>query len=64
MATPQVVFRSAAVGTVSDEKRTQAGYSVPANTPTRSFSGRSGRTVNVAPAIPCGLRNTGRSAGA
>lgn len=63
MPMPTVVLKSLAVGTVSDEKRTQAGYSEPANRPTFRSSGRSGRTRNTPCATPCGLRKTGRSAG-
>jgi hypothetical protein len=65
MPMPTVVLRSGRDGTVSLEMRSHAGYSFAcAKTPTRSSGGRSGRTTNRARAMPCGLRKTGRRAGA
>ena len=60
---PTVVLKSPIVGSVSDENRTQAGYSAPAKRPTLRSDGRSGRTRKLPCATPCGFRKTGRRAG-
>ena len=60
---PSVEPRSGEVGLVSLEKRTQAGNSSLAKTPTRSASGRLGSITRRPWAAPCSLRNTARSAG-
>jgi uncharacterized protein (DUF1684 family) len=62
-ADPDRRLESLSVGKVSEEKRIQAGYSPPENSPTASSFGKSGRTRNMPWATPCGFRNTGRSAG-